>query len=71
MLWAVIKLEYITLWLLVGSQSLFCLFFHSLTNDSKAMSGACATIASDALMNPFDGTVTPQIFFYGTTDSWQ
>jgi solute carrier family 25 (mitochondrial iron transporter), member 28/37 len=26
-----------------------------LTNLYPAMSGACATIASDALMNPFDG----------------
>jgi solute carrier family 25 iron transporter 28/37 len=32
------------------------------TNDAnifvKAVSGACATIASDALMNPFDGTIS-------------
>lgn len=34
-------------------------FFYSLTNIFEAMSGACATIASDALMNPFDGTATP------------
>lgn len=25
----------------------------------KALSGAAATIASDALMNPFDGTISP------------
>jgi hypothetical protein len=29
------------------------------TNTSAAVSGAAATIASDALMNPFDGSLFP------------
>jgi hypothetical protein len=33
-----------------------------LANKAPATSGACATIASDALMNPFDGKLT-RIFF--------
>ena len=53
MLWEGIKLVFTILWLRV------C-FIHDaqyrfLANDLPATSGACATIASDALMNPFDG----------------
>ena len=29
---------------------------------AAATSGACATIASDALMNPFDGTPIPAVY---------
>jgi hypothetical protein len=40
------------------------MFSHGLTNIFEAMSGACATIASDALMNPFDGTTIPVIIIW-------
>lgn len=33
------------------------------TNLFAALSGACATIASDALMNPFDGMSASQFLF--------
>jgi hypothetical protein len=37
----------------------FAFFEHpDFANQAPATSGACATIASDALMNPFDGKIT-------------
>lgn len=38
-------------------QPLLC-FRGDFADNDLALSGACATISSDALMNPFDGTAT-------------
>jgi hypothetical protein len=62
MLWEATKLAYIIHLLLVSNFWKFPTF----TAYSKlfpATSGACATIASDALMNPFDGKISPRIPF--------
>lgn len=52
MRWVGIKLVFITLLLLVW---LSVPLLGTAANNYTATSGACATIASDALMNPFDG----------------
>lgn len=55
MLWEETRLVFIILLLLVC----FCesQILSILTDNGIATSGACATIASDALMNPFDGMI--------------
>lgn len=45
----------ITLWQLVGFESWGAHGLIAWLTDKIALSGASATIASDALMNPFDG----------------
>lgn len=56
MLWEETRLVFIILLLLVCFRE--CQILSILTdNGIIATSGACATIASDALMNPFDGMI--------------
>ena len=64
MLWAETRLEFTILSLLVWKNNSLGLVKLNVTDLYLATSGACATIASDALMNPFDGKlIIKNIFF--------
>ena len=59
MLWEEMIAAYITLWQPVCGRYILRISDEFVAHVPLATSGACATIASDGLMNPFDGELPP------------